>query len=248
MSVEPLKIGEQTSVDLKDCIQLGKFIGVWGVKGWLKVFSYSRPRKNIGQYKRWLLVPSAANNRSNKKQLSNLTNQLVDAIAVDIKNCKEQGQNIVACIDGIHFRDQAESLLGLEIYIQKSQLKPLHKGEYYWSDLIGCEVQNTQNIDFGRVTSIMETGANDVLVVQQEHAKELIEHLIPYSDDIVLSIDVENQSITIDWELDFLVQERSKNIRKKKQTKQERSEEVRLKKLAEKQSEDSNSSGEQTKT
>jgi len=238
MNVEPLEIGEKISVDLTDCVQLGKLVGVWGVKGWLKVFSYTRPRKNINQYKRWLLVPGPAKKR---KKSTFQKSQTIQAIAVSVKNCKEQGQNIVARIEGVDYRDQAENLLSLEVYIEKSQLKPLQKDEFYWSDMIGCDVVNIQNEALGIVTSIMETGANDVLVVQQNNQAQdalsqdaqnnLLEHLIPYSDDIVFSVDVENSLIRVDWGLDYLAQELDTSPRKKKQSKQERAEEVRLLKM-----------------
>ena len=238
MNAEPFKIGEKKSVDLDDCVQLGKLVGVWGVKGWLKVFSYTRPRKNIGQYKRWLLVPTSSKKRNNATVKKS---QSLQAILVAIKNCKEQGQNIVANIEGIDYRDQAENLLGFEVYIEKSQLKPLNKGEFYWSDMIGCDVINTQNDALGKVTSIMETGANDVLVVQQDSQDQdtldnLLEHLVPYSDDIVLSVDIKNSLIQVDWGVDYLAQERDTTLHKKKQSKQKRAEEVRLQKLTAKDS------------
>ena len=234
MNAEPLEIGEKKSVDLDDCVQLGKLVGVWGVKGWLKVFSYTRPRKNIGQYKRWLLVPISSKKRNNATVKKS---QSLQAISVAIKNCKEQGQNIVANIEGIDYRDQAENLFGFEVYIEKSQLKPLNKGEFYWSDMIGCDVINTQNDALGKVTSIMETGANDVLVVQQDSQDQdtldnLLEHLVPYSDDIVFSVHVQHSLIQVDWGVDYLAQERDTTPRKKKQSKQDRAEEVRLQKLA----------------
>ncbi len=230
MNAEPLKIGEQESIDLKDCILLGKLVGVWGVKGWLKVFSYTRPRKGIGQYKRWLLVSSPLKKHSSQQHEHDSVS--VQAISVPIKNCKEQGQNVVAQIEGVHFRDQAETLLGLEVYIEKTQLKPLKEGEFYWSDMIGSEVTNLQGEILGVVSTIMETGANDVLVVHQKQENEITEHLIPYSDEVVLSVNVSSSSITVDWGADYLVTEKEKNPKKKKQTKQERIEEVRLEKLA----------------
>ena len=233
MSAEPLQIGQQKSVDLNDCVLLGKLVGVWGVKGWLKVFSYTRPRNNIGQYKQWLLVPAAPKGRARKQSVA----QNIMATAVKVQKCKEQGQNIVARIADIDYRDQAEGLFGLEVYIEKSQLKPLKKGEFYWSDMIGCDVINTQDQTLGTVASIMETGANDVLVVQQststeESQENLVEHLIPYSDEIVLSVDADNKLIHVDWGVDYLAQERDTAPHKKKQSKQERAEEVRLQKIA----------------
>ena len=234
MNAEPLKIGEQQTVDLKDCILLGKLVGTWGVKGWLKVFSYTRPRNNIGQYKRWLLVapsPKKSSKKNNVQKQDGIS-QVVTATSVSIKNCKEQAQNIVAHIDGINYRDEAEGIFGLEVYIEKSQLKPLTEGEFYWSDMIDCEVTNLQGESFGKVSSMMETGANDVLVVHQTLDNETIEHLIPYSDEIVLSVDVAEAAISVDWGLDYLVTEKNNTPRKKKQTKQERAEEIRLAKLA----------------
>ena len=234
MNAEPLKIGEQQTVDLKDCILLGKLVGTWGVKGWLKVFSYTRPRNNIGQYNRWLLVaPSPkTSSKKNHSQKQDGTSRAVSATSIAIKKCKEQGQNIVAHIDGVDYRDQAENLFGLEVYIEKSQLKPLQEGEFYWSDMLNCDVTNLQGESLGKVSSMMETGANDVLVVHQEKNNETIEHLIPYSDEIVLSVDVAAAAISVDWGIDFLVTEKDNKPRKKKQSKQERSEEIRLTKLA----------------
>ena len=246
MNAEPFEIGEKKSVDLVDCVRMGKLVGVWGVKGWLKVFSYTRPRKNIGQYTHWLLVPSSERKRNKS---SAQKSQAIQATAVSVKNCKVQGQNIVACIDGIDYRDQAENLVGFEVYIEKNQLKPLKKDEFYWSDMIGCDVINTQDEALGKVTSIMETGANDVLVVQQDAQDQdgqnnLLEHLIPYSEEIVISVDAENNLIQVDWGLDYLAQELDKSPRKKKQSKQERAEEVRLQKLVTKQQEQNEQDGE----
>ena len=235
MSAEPLKVGDQESIDLKDCILLGKLVGVWGVKGWLKVFSYTRPRKGIGLYKRWLLVNPPLQKKQNSAN--------VQAMSVSIKNCKEQGQNIVAQIEGIDFRDQAEKLLGQEVYIQKTQLKPLKEGEFYWSDMIGSEVMNLQNELLVVVSSMIETGANVVLILHQNQGSEVVEHLIPYSDEIVRSVNVENSTIVVDWGVDYLVTEKSDVPKKKKQTKQERAEEVRLEKLAVDQAKDKNHSG-----
>ena len=227
MNVETHNFGENLTVDLNDCLQLGKLVGFWGVKGWLKVFSYTRPRINISQYQQWLLVKSSKQN-----------NPSVSAIRVSIKNCKEQGQNIVAKFDGIDYRDQAELLLGYEVYIEKTQLKPLQPGEFYWSEMLNCDVTNLQGVLLGKVESIMETGANDVLLVRQsqcdkvQNSSAVIEHLIPYSEEIVLSVDVENKVISVDWGEDFLAQEViNKPQKKQKLTKQDRAEKIRLQKL-----------------
>ena len=249
MNAELNKYGEDITVDLNNCVHLGKLIGFWGVKGWLKVFSHTRPRKNIGQYQRWLLVKESQKKAKHSRQRSSSTEDskdIIECFAVNMKNCKEQGQNIVAKIEGIDYRDQAEALLGFEIFIEKTQLKPTAPGEYYWTDLIGCQVKNTEGVELGKVSSILETGANDVLVVRQEQQLEteedirVVEHLIPYSEDILLSVEVANQQIIVDWGEDYLFQEHSPNAREKakqdrKLSKQERSDKIRLQKQQQKE-------------
>ena len=225
VSTERFQVGEQQLVDLQNCILLGKLVGTWGVEGWLKVFSYTRPREKIGTYKEWLLVPSKQLEKKKSSQLKQ-----VSASVVTVRNCREQGQNIIAQIEGVHYKDQAEALFAYQVYINKNQLKPLQEGEHYWSDMIGCKVTNADNLTLGIVTSILETGANDVLVVHQNQHEELIEHLIPYSNDIILSVDSIEKAITVDWGVDYLMTEKNKNTRKKKYSKQQRVKEIRLKK------------------
>jgi 16S rRNA processing protein RimM len=251
VNAETLKIGDQQSVDLQDCVLLGKLVGIWGVKGWLKVFSYTRPRQDIGIYKRWLLVPASPSTKKHpKRNVAKTTNVMANSVSV--RKCRQQGQHIIAHIEGVDYRDQAEGMFGYEVYIEKNQLKPLVKGEFYWSDMIGCEVTNKEGDKLGVVNSMLETGANDVLVVhgsqenlmqnsesslegydeEKRQKNEIIEHLIPYSDEIVLSVDTEGKAILVDWGMDYLVTEKSTEPKKPKLTKQERAEEIRLAKLA----------------
>jgi len=208
MNTQQNIISEEKTVDLAECVLLGKLVGVWGVKGWLKVFSYTRPRQDIGQYKQWLLVtPAPAPLRKKKSQSATAESKKVVAKVATVKKCKVQGQNIVATLADVQYRDQAEAIVGLEVYIEKSQLKPLPEGEFYWSDMLNCQVVNEQGEDFGTVDSMLETGANDVLVVHAEENGAKVERLIPYSPEIVLSLDINEKKIVVDWEADFLVTE-----------------------------------------
>lgn len=197
MNAEKRVNSETITADLNDCILLGKVVGVWGVKGWLKIFSYTRPRQDIGQYKTWLLVSPSISNKAS-----------AEAVVASIKHCKEQGKNIVAKVQGVEYRDQAEACQGLQIYIDKAQLQPLPDGEFYWSDMLRCEVENTTGEDLGIVDSIIETGANDVLVVHQRTEKAVYERLIPYSVETVLSLDKATKKIVVNWDKDYLVTEK----------------------------------------
>jgi 16S rRNA processing protein RimM len=110
-----------------------------------------------------------------------------------------QGKNVIANLAEVDDRDQAEALAGANIMIRREQLPDLEEGEYYWSQLIGLSVENTEGVDLGRVDQMIETGANDVLVVQGDR-----ERLIPYvMEDVVKSVDLESQRIVVDWQADF---------------------------------------------
>ena len=132
----------------------------------------------------------------------------VETIPVELCNCKEQGKDIVAQLAGVQYRDQAEPFISMQIYIKKDQLLPLAEGEFYWTDMLQCEVTNTAGEQLGIVESIIETGANDVLVVHQQQGETVYERLIPYSTETVLSLDTVSKKITVDWDADYLVTEK----------------------------------------
>ncbi len=163
-------------------IIIGKLIGAHGVKGWLKVYSWTQPRENILGYNPWLI-------RQNGQWRS-----------VEVKGGRRQGKSIVACLEGIDDRDQALALRDAEIAIRRDQLQALEDGEYYWSDLIGMEVRNLAGEKLGEVIDLMETGVEDVLVIGGDSKR-----LVPFAQpQIVKSVDLEGGVIVVDWELDYL--------------------------------------------
>jgi 16S rRNA processing protein RimM len=162
-------------------IVIGKISTPHGVKGWVKVFSYTDPLDNILHYQPWLI-------RRNEGWRS-----------VKVKDGRIQGKTIVAQIEGIDDRDSAEQLKGFEIAVKREQLPEAEAGEFYWIDLIGLQVINRQGIVLGTVDHLMETGANDVLVVQGEK-----EHLVPFvPDEFIKEVDLKNKKILVDWDADF---------------------------------------------
>ncbi|MBD3653328.1 ribosome maturation factor RimM [Kangiella sp.] len=162
---------------------VGKLNGASGIKGWVKVYSYTDPKENILNYSPWYL------------KLDGQWQQ------VSILNGREQGKTVVAQLEGCNDRNTAESYRGVEIAIEESQLPQLEEGEYYWRDLIGLTVVNMAGEELGTVKKMMETGANDVLVVKTASKEEL---LIPYVPEYsVMKVDLESKQITVDWELDY---------------------------------------------
>ncbi|MCK5903444.1 MAG: ribosome maturation factor RimM [Cocleimonas sp.] len=165
-------------------VYLGEISGVFGVKGWVKVFSHTAPREKIVKYRTWLL-----NNGADQASLN----------AVKLLNGRRQGKGVVAQLQGVNDPDQAFKLIGKKIYIEKKQLPRLANGEYYWSDLEGLSVKTLNGVDLGQVSWLFETGNNHVLVVKGDR-----ERYIPYVwDEVVVSVDLLASQMVVDWDAEF---------------------------------------------
>ncbi len=114
---------------------------------------------------------------------------------------RKQGKGIIASIEGCTDRDQATLLQGAEIAIRSEQLAVLGENEYYWADLIGLDVYNQEDLLLGRVERLVETGANDVLVVKGKDEREI---LIPFAlPQIIKQVDLEMGRMVVDWQPDY---------------------------------------------
>jgi 16S rRNA processing protein RimM len=159
-------------------IVVGRIAGVFGVKGWLKVMSYTSPRENILNYTPWQI------------QLKDTWRE------VCVQDWKAHNKGLTVVLEGIDDRDVARELTGADILVLRSQLEELPQGEYYQEDLLEMEVINREGKSLGRVKEIMETGANEVLVIEGEHR-----HLVPLVwDRYLLAIDQDTGVIRVDWE------------------------------------------------
>jgi 16S rRNA processing protein RimM len=165
-------------------VVVGQIAGVYGVRGWVKIRSYTAPQENLFKYQPWTLRASAP------------------AVPASIKllQWRVQGKGLIAQFDGYSDRDQAALLNGAEILVQRSALPKPKKDEYYWSDLIGLRVINREAIELGVVDHLLETGANDVLVVKGAEK----EHLVPWvPGPYVLDVNLAEGVIRVDWDADF---------------------------------------------
>ncbi len=162
-------------------VTIGRINGLYGVRGWIKVFSYARPITNILNYSPWQLY------------------QHGQWQTVSLSEGQAHGKGIIARLESIHNRDEAARLVGSEIAVNREQLPPTPKGEYYWADLIGLTVVNREDITLGQVDHLLETGANDVLVVKGER-----ERLIPFLlEQVVVDVDLAQSVLRVDWDEDF---------------------------------------------
>lgn len=169
-------------------ITLGKVGAVYGIKGWLKIHSFTDETDAILDYFPWSLK------LGNKIQ------------TVKITDWRKHNKGLIVKVDGIDDRDIAQALVGSEIFIKETALPELPQGDFYWRDLIGMSVRTTQGYDLGVVSEMMETGANDVLVVKANLNDGFgqKERLIPYLlEQVVESVSAENKQICVDWDPGF---------------------------------------------
>ena len=155
--------------------------GLYGVKGWIKVHSYTDPRENIVNFRRWTL------------------RQGDDRAPVAVVNGRLQGQTVVAKLLEIDDRDEARALIGAEITVERDDLPPCEPGEYYWADLEGLGVRSASGDALGHVDYLFSTGAHDILVVAGDRQR-----LIPFvMQRVVREIDMQRGLIVVDWDPDY---------------------------------------------
>ncbi len=177
---------------------LGKITGYYGVKGWLKLYSYTEPRDNIVHYKSLQIKRSGAKSAKN-------SGEQWQTITLDVG--KTHGKGVIAHFAGYDNRETAAGLIGAELAIYRSDFKAAGKNEFYWADLITLLVVNLQGVELGQVTRLMETATHDVLVVkpsQQDDTKAGDEILIPFVlDHSIKNVDLDTATITVDWQADW---------------------------------------------
>jgi len=157
---------------------LGRVSGLMGVKGWIKVHSYTEPRDSIVGFKHWLL---------NDKGVER---------PVEVETGRRQGRTVVAKLQGIDDRDQAQGLIGADIAVAREDLPACEPGEYYWTDLEGLDVRTLADEGLGRLDFLFSTGEHDVMVVAGER-----ERLIPFvRDRVVREVDLDRGVIIVDWD------------------------------------------------
>ncbi len=163
-------------------ILMGRIHGAFGVRGEIKLESFSSPVDAIFRYRPWTLRTAQGVERE-----------------IEGARGRNTAKGIVMQMPGVDDRDAAEALRGSEIFVPRSALPPPKPGEYYWVDLEGLRVVNTDGVDFGTVSHLFSTGANDVMAVRGER-----ERLIPFvQPDYVKAVDFETGTVTVDWDPEF---------------------------------------------
>ncbi len=167
-------------------VEMGHISAPFGIKGWIRVQAYSNAG-SLANYATWWL--SGVNDHAGWSEVS-------------VEQAQVQGTDVVAKLAGCDDRDVAASYKGRVVAVPRATFPPAEKGEFYWADLVGLVVKNMEGLDFGVVSSMLETGANAVMVVRMAGGSKQ-ERLIPFIANVVQRVDIAAGLIEVDWSADF---------------------------------------------
>lgn len=182
---------------VSNMVVMGRIVAPYGVFGWLKIVPDTEAFDGLFDYDTWWLGKGD------------------DWREMVVETAKTHNDVLVVKLKGIDDRDAALTCKGKQIAVPRDQLPEAEEDEYYWSDLIGVRVKNKQDVDFGLIVDVFETGANDVIAVRTDAIKsedstakvvakeKSQERLIPFIDDVVLEVDIVAKTMLVDWDADF---------------------------------------------
>ncbi|MDP1930245.1 MAG: ribosome maturation factor RimM [Gammaproteobacteria bacterium] len=176
-------------MDIANLVTMGRIGRLYGIKGWLKLISYTDPQDNILDF---------------RNLFANIGGQWQ---AIEMDQCKVHGKGLIAHFAGYDDPDEARSLTGVELAVHVDDLPELDAEDFYWHELVGMRVETEAGQFLGTVAKLLETGANDVLVIAAvEGSVDDKERLVPYLPDRVIKlVSRAERRITVDWDPDYLV-------------------------------------------
>jgi 16S rRNA processing protein RimM len=183
LSDESTSLPEQAARAERDperMVTLGRIAGTFGVKGWIKVQSFTDPPENILEYDNWRM------------------RQRDEWQPVKVEGGRVTGKRVIAKLEGIDTPEDARLYVGAELGVARSELPEPKPGEYYWSDLEGLEARGLNDEVLGRVDHFRQMPGGTVVVVRGEK-----EHWIPFVKDRILKVDLTAGRITFEWAADW---------------------------------------------
>ncbi len=188
-------------LEASNLVIMGRIVAPYGVYGWLKVVPDTEALDGLLDYDTWWL------GKGN------------DWRELNVEAAKIHNDVIVVKLEGINDRDAAFACKSKQVAVPRTALPEPEENEYYWSDLIGLRVRNKQDVDFGTIIDVFETGANDVLVVKSDVPPDLVklasekivevknekpqERLLPFIAAVVLEVNLKAKTMLVDWDEDF---------------------------------------------
>jgi 16S rRNA processing protein RimM len=167
-------------------VEVGRLGAAHGVRGWLRVQSFTDPPQRLFEWRQWRLRSERGAERE------------VKVMEARPLNPKEQGKDWIARLEGVEERDGASLLTGQMILVDRESLPPTEGREHYRDDLIGCEARNLEGALLGRVDHFIDTPGNAVMVIKGEK-----EHWVPVTPQHLRSVDRDARNLVVDWPEDF---------------------------------------------
>ena len=167
--------------DAEDRVELGRLNGAWGTGGWVKVFSLTDPPENIFEYQPWRTSGSPG--------------------LLHVRQWRRQGPRLVAQLEEVATREQAEAVRGTMLSIERTELPRAEGDSYYWHDLIGLAVYNRDGDFLGEVSGLLNAGAHDVLEIRRSSGVDL---LVPFvMGHFIEKVDLAEGRIDVDWQAEW---------------------------------------------
>jgi 16S rRNA processing protein RimM len=170
-----------------DLVIMGRIVAPYGVFGWLKVLPDTEQIDGLLAYKTWWVGKNEGGKDNDWRELK-------------VEEAKIHNDVIVVKLQGISERDGAFACKGKQVAVPRAALPKPGKNEYYWSDLIGLQVKNLQAVDFGKISDVFATGANDVIVAKTDEGQE---RLIPFINAAIIEVDMVAKTMLVDWDAEF---------------------------------------------
>ena len=177
-----------------DAVEVGRIADAWGIRGWFKVLPHSASPEALFSSRRWYLLPTERGNKT-----------FDGTCLLAIREAKDHSGTVVASARDVDDRNAAEALRGARVFVPRSSFPTPGTDEFYWVDLIGLDVVNREGLPLGRVTDLMATGPQTVLVLEAPGAdgEKPVERMIPFVSAFVDSVDQAARRITVDWQADY---------------------------------------------
>lgn len=167
-----------------DLVVMARIAAPFGIKGWIKLQTYTEFADSLQVFATWFMQTSKGWEE------------------IEVEEFSVNAKGAIAKLKGCDTRNAAELISRRDVAVPRDWLSETGTGEYLWIDLIGAEVINTLGDNLGRVETLMETGANDVLVVKSGEA-EGGQRLIPFVDEVIVKVDREAKVLTVNWGKDY---------------------------------------------
>jgi len=159
---------------------MGRIVAPYGIYGWLKIQPDTEMLDGLLDYPDWWLGREGQWHK------------------YEVETARVHSNTLLVKLKGVADRDAAFALKGRQVAVPREQLPEPEENAYYWSDLIGLQVKNLQDVDLGKVAELFETGANDVMLVKGER-----ERLLPFIAQVVLDVNLDAGTMLVDWDAEF---------------------------------------------